>query len=172
LNTIYVDPKLPDRERRQHLFKGQLMIFSPTPSSLALVEHARSMIEGAFGDLDPETAQKDMAVEAYAKLLADLKPAFIHHPRSKECIQGMMTELGCDPAKTYFDVPRMRTSTSDNYLTSGIAYAFHPVAAQLVAPHLRGPIRQRDGDPPALLEPADQEQLVRLQLLSMECDGT
>ena len=27
---------------------------------------------------------------------------------------------------TYFDVPRLRTSTSDNYLTTGIAYAFHP----------------------------------------------
>src|SRR5436189_1263589 len=38
----------------------------------------------------------------------------------------MLTELGCDPEKAYFDVPRMRTSTSHGYLTSGIAYAFHP----------------------------------------------
>jgi hypothetical protein len=38
----------------------------------------------------------------------------------------MLRELGADPEKTYFDVPRMRTSTSDDYLTSGIAYAFHP----------------------------------------------
>jgi ectoine hydroxylase-related dioxygenase (phytanoyl-CoA dioxygenase family) len=37
----------------------------------------------------------------------------------------MLVELGCDADKTYFDVPRMRTSTSENYLTSGIAYAFH-----------------------------------------------
>jgi ectoine hydroxylase-related dioxygenase (phytanoyl-CoA dioxygenase family) len=28
--------------------------------------------------------------------------------------------------KTYFDVPRLRTATSDGYLTSGVAYAFHP----------------------------------------------
>src|SRR5581483_599991 len=31
-----------------------------------------------------------------------------------------------DLDKTYFDVPRMRTATSDDYLTTGIAYAFHP----------------------------------------------
>ena len=30
------------------------------------------------------------------------------------------------PPATYFDGPRMRTATSDGYLTSGIAYAFHP----------------------------------------------
>jgi len=34
--------------------------------------------------------------------------------------------VGCDLTKTYFDVPRLRTATSDNYLTSGLAYAFHP----------------------------------------------
>jgi hypothetical protein len=34
--------------------------------------------------------------------------------------------MGCNLEKTYFDVPKMRSSTSDNYLTTGIAYAWHP----------------------------------------------
>jgi ectoine hydroxylase-related dioxygenase (phytanoyl-CoA dioxygenase family) len=34
--------------------------------------------------------------------------------------------MGCDLNKTYFDVPKMRSSTSGNYLTTGIAYAWHP----------------------------------------------
>jgi hypothetical protein len=55
-----------------------------------------------------------------------LKPRFIHHPESKKLLQGMLRELGCDMEQTYFDVPRMRTSTSNDYLTTGIAYAFHP----------------------------------------------
>jgi ectoine hydroxylase-related dioxygenase (phytanoyl-CoA dioxygenase family) len=38
----------------------------------------------------------------------------------------MLSELGCDPGKTYFDVPRMRTAFPGEYLKSGIAYAFHP----------------------------------------------
>ena len=65
-------------------------------------------------------------MEEYAAILARLKPKFIHHPKSKECIQAILQELACDLDKTYFDVPRMRTSTSDGYLTTGIAYAWHP----------------------------------------------
>jgi hypothetical protein len=93
---------------------------------LALIEFARELISETFGSLDPETAQNEMPVEEFAKLLADLKPRFIHHPTSKERIQALLQEFGCDLGKTYFDVPRMRTATSDDYLTTGIAYAFHP----------------------------------------------
>ena len=85
-----------------------------------------AMIEEAFKGHDPELAQYDMPVEQYAEILSKLKPAFIHHPDSKKHITQMLEELGCDPDKVHFDVPRMRSSTSDNYLTSGIAYAFHP----------------------------------------------
>jgi hypothetical protein len=126
MNAIYIDSPLDDAARREQLYNGQLMVYSATPSATALIEHARALCEEAFGDLHPTTAQYQMGVEEYAALLSDLKPRFIHHPTSKECIQGMMRELGCDADNTYFDVPRMRTSTSDNFLTSGIAYAFHP----------------------------------------------
>ena len=67
-----------------------------------------------------------MSVEQYADILLKLKPGFIHHPESKRLIQDMFVEMGCDLERTYFDVPKMRSSTSDNYLTTGIAYAWHP----------------------------------------------
>jgi ectoine hydroxylase-related dioxygenase (phytanoyl-CoA dioxygenase family) len=67
-----------------------------------------------------------MKVEDFAALLGKLKPAFIHHPTSKELVRGIMEDLGADPARTYFDVPKMRSSTSDDYLTTGIALAFPP----------------------------------------------
>lgn len=101
-------------------------VYSKRASILAFVKLAKSMIEDAFGGLDPRTAQKNMAVERYASLLGKLKPAFIHHPESKRHLRNMLEDLGCDLEKTYFDVPRMRSSTSDNYLTSGIALAWHP----------------------------------------------
>jgi hypothetical protein len=126
MHSVLFDPKLDDAGRRQQIYDGQLVIYSPTPSSLALVKLARTLIEEAFGTLDPETAQYHMSVEAYAALLAKLKPAFIHHPEAKSCIQGILRDLAFDLGETYFDVPRMRTATSDDYLTSGIAYAFHP----------------------------------------------
>ena len=126
MTSIYLDAPMSDDARQEALYRGHLLVYSATPSSTAFVAFAHGMLCKAFGILDPETAQHHMSVEDYAALLADLKPKFIHHPRSKEFIQCILRELGCDVLKTYFDVPRMRSSTSDNYLTSGIAYAFHP----------------------------------------------
>jgi hypothetical protein len=126
MNTIIFDASVSDDLRREQLYGGQLFVYSPTPGSLGLVELARTLIREAFGALDPETAQYHMPAEDYAKVLADLKPAFIHHPESKAFIRQILLERGCDLEKTYFDVPRMRTATSDDYLTTGIAYAFHP----------------------------------------------
>src|SRR5713226_5777619 len=126
MNAILIDAPLTDAKRRELLYRGQLLVYSPTPSSLALVDFARKMAEEAFRPLNPETAQFHLTVERYAAILADLKPKFIHAPESKKCIQGILREVGADPEKTFFDVPRMRTSTSDDYLTVGIAYAFHP----------------------------------------------
>jgi hypothetical protein len=126
MNAILLDAQLADEQRRELLYRGQLLVYSPTPGSLALVDFARRMTEEAFHPHEPEMAQYRLPVDKYAAILAELKPKFIHAQRSKECIQGMLHELGFDPANTYFDVPRMRTSTSDEYLKTGIAYAFHP----------------------------------------------
>jgi hypothetical protein len=126
MNSAFFNAAIGDDARRQELYRGQLFVYSPTPSALRLVELARELIGEAFDRRNPELAQYDMPVEDYVALLADLKPRFIHHPRSKECIIGVLRELGCDLEKTYFDVPRLRTATSEDYLTSGIAYAFHP----------------------------------------------
>jgi hypothetical protein len=126
MNSIFVDLAATDKERRELLYQGQLLVCSPTPSSLELVKFARKMTEDAFHPLDPQTAQFHLPVERYAAILAELKPKFIHAPESKKYLQAMLRDLGADPDKTYFDVPRMRSSTSDSFLTTGIAYAFHP----------------------------------------------
>jgi hypothetical protein len=126
MNAVYVDPAFSDDERRDHLYNGQLIILSPTPSSKALCDFAYELLEDAFAPHDPELAQYEMSAEAYAQVLSDVKPTFIHHEESKRLIQGIFEETGVDLGKTYFDVPRLRTSTSDDFLTSGIAYAFHP----------------------------------------------
>jgi hypothetical protein len=125
MNSIFFDADVSDDVRRKRLYEGQLFVYSPTASSLAFCEFAREMTQQAFGSLEPATAQYSLPVEDYAAVLGELKPKFIHHPRSKECIRGILQELKCDMTKTYFDVPRLRTATSDDYLTSGIAYAFH-----------------------------------------------
>lgn len=126
MTAIHLDATMCDEERRRRLYAGELFMYSPTRESLALVEFAREMLEQAFAPHEPEMAQFSTSVEAYAKLLGDLKPRFIHHPECKQLLPALLARHGCDPQKTYFDVPRMRSSTSDEYLTTGIAYAFHP----------------------------------------------
>jgi len=126
MNAVFFDSKMCDDARRQALYGGELFVFSPTPSSLELVRFGRELVCAAFAPMDPETAQFSLPVEKYVEVLTRLKPQFIHHPKCKELLSGILRELGCDPAKTYFDVPRMRTATSNEYLTAGIAYAFHP----------------------------------------------
>lgn len=126
MNTIYFDSPVSDDVRREQLYNGQLFVFSPRLSTIAFCQFAREMIEQAFKGLAPRTAQHHLPVEQYAAILGELKPQFIHHPKSKEYLQAILTELGFDLDKTYFDVPRMRSSTSEGYLTTGIAYAWHP----------------------------------------------
>lgn len=126
MNSVFFDSTMNEAERRRRLYEGQLFVFSPRPSSLALCELAREMTEAAFKPLDPRDAQHKLPVEQYVAILAELKPRFIHDPRAKELIRKLLVDFGCDLAATYFDVPRLRTATHGGYLTSGIAYAFHP----------------------------------------------
>jgi len=124
--NIYVDSKLGDDERRAELYRGSIFVQPPSAIALKFCQFAKEMIEEAFRPLDPLKVHEQLPAEKCAEILAVLKPKFIHHPQSKQYIQGMLSEVGCDLSQTYFDVPRMRTAYPGDYLKSGIAYAFHP----------------------------------------------
>jgi len=125
-NTIYVDARMTDDQRRDHLYDGQLFVCSARETSLAFTDFARGMICEGFQCSDPTLAQFDMPVEEFVSVFAPMKPAFIHHPKTKKLIQEMLLDFGCDMENTYLDVPRLRAVTSDAYLTSGVGYAHHP----------------------------------------------
>lgn len=124
MHAVYVNANFTDDERRRRLYQGDLFVYSKSPGTDALCAFARELCEEMFAPYHPQEAQYHMPVEDYVAILAKLKPTFIHHPRSKELIQGILAEYGCDLEKTYFDVPRLRTATSDGYLTAGLGYVF------------------------------------------------
>jgi hypothetical protein len=126
MSAVHYDSPMSDAERRARLYAGDIFIFSPTPAALALVALAREMLEAAFGPIDPRDVHHHKSAEEVAAILADLKPRFIHHPACKQLIPRMMAERGVDLDRLYFDVPRMRSAYPSHFLTSGIAYAFHP----------------------------------------------
>lgn len=125
-STVYLDAPQSDDARRSLLFGGQIFLYSSRPSVAAFAAFARGLIEEAFGGLSPVRAQHEMDVEQFAALLGELKPKLIHHEESKRHVRAILEDFGCDPEQTYFDVPRLRSSTSDGYLTTGVAYAWHP----------------------------------------------
>lgn len=124
--TVYVDAAIGDDLRRERLFEGELFVYSPGTNSAALCALARDMSEEAFAPHDPPVAQDSMTAEDYAGILADLKPKFIHNPRCKELIAGLLADLGCDLDRTYFDVPRLRTMAHGEFMKAGLALQFHP----------------------------------------------
>jgi len=124
--AIYFDERISDDDRRQALYQGDLFVYSPIAASQELCSLGRAMIEKAFAPVDPRMADRQLSMEETAAILAKLKPEFIHHPECKILIPRIIRELGGDPERVYFDVPRLRSAYPAHYLTSGIAYAFHP----------------------------------------------
>jgi hypothetical protein len=123
--SIFFDARLSHEERRARLYAGGIFVFSETPGSHELVALARDMLETAFAPYDPRSVHEHKTPEEVASILSKLKPQFIHHPTCKILLSRILAEQGCDLEKTYFDVPRMRSAYPSNFLSSGIAYAFH-----------------------------------------------
>jgi hypothetical protein len=124
--NIYYASSMSDDERRRELYRGSLFLMPPSEHARRLCGLAHSLLEEAFQGYDPLRIHEHISAEECAAVLGELKPRFIHHPEAKAAILAMLTEAGCDPEKTYFDVPRLRTAFPGDYLKSGIAYAFHP----------------------------------------------
>ena len=124
--NILFDSRIDEPKRREQLYQGAVFVYSPSPAALKFCKFTQELVETAFRPHDPRKIQEYIPVERCVEILADLKPKFIHHRESKELIQGLLAERGCDLTKTYFDVPRLRTAFPSDYLASGIAYAFHP----------------------------------------------
>ncbi|MFZ2099483.1 MAG: hypothetical protein WAU86_02850 [Oricola sp.] len=124
--AVHFDPEVTDEDRRTQLYDGDIVILSPTPGSRALIELAREMLEEAFKPHDPRKIYEHMTAEEVAGILSVVKPNFIHHPECKKLIPQIMEEHGVDLDRLYFDVPRLRSAYPSGFLSSGIAYAFHP----------------------------------------------
>jgi hypothetical protein len=126
MSTVRFGARIDDDERRRMLYEGDVFVYEPTAATSRLCAFARELVEKAFAPHDPRSVHEALTVEQCVAILAELKPRFIHHPRSKELLAEILTDFGCDADETYFDVPRLRSAMPEDYLTSGIAYAFHP----------------------------------------------
>ena len=64
---LILNPAHADEQRRERVFKGDILIYNGLPGLMALVEHSKAMIAEAFAPHDPETAQYEMTVEEFIR---------------------------------------------------------------------------------------------------------
>jgi hypothetical protein len=124
MNDIILSFAGSDLERRKAIFAGRYLVSAASPATLALVEHARSMIRQTFQNLDPEQAQSSMDVAQFISRVGPLKSRFTNDGRTKELVRGILEEYGADLRRTCFDVPRMRVVPHSGYLSAGVSYAY------------------------------------------------
>jgi hypothetical protein len=122
--TLYLNRRVADDARRQSLFAGDFYLYTGLAGADALAQHAEDLVAAAFGDLDPERAQFEMGVDEFVARVGPLKSEFTNGQRTKELCQRFATELGVDPERTYFDIPRLRVIPADDYLTAGVSYNY------------------------------------------------
>ena len=122
--TLYLNRREPDDVRRERIFAGDFYLYAGLPASLALCRHAKAMVEEAFDGFDPERAQFTLSVEEFIARVGPLKSAYTNGQKTKELCQQLTEELGCDMDGTYFDLPRLRVVPSDNFLSTGVSYAY------------------------------------------------
>jgi hypothetical protein len=122
--AIYHNHPLDDHARRDHVFAGNILLYSRSPATAALADHAVAMIRAAFEPHPPQNAQHEIPVEDFVRRVGPLKTRFTNDLRTKELVRDLLCEFGCDPNDTYFDVPRLRVVPAGGYLSSGVSYAY------------------------------------------------
>jgi Phytanoyl-CoA dioxygenase (PhyH) len=129
MSTIpfYVNRWLKDDERREQVFAGALFLYSAPAASTRIVEWVRELVDEAFAATgDVRRAHQKLKQEEFAKIASPLKSRFTNDPRTKQLCQDLIAAMGCDPERTYFDLPRLRVSPPGDYLTTGVSYAYKP----------------------------------------------
>jgi hypothetical protein len=122
--TLYLNRQIADDLRRESLFAGNFFLYTGKAGASGLAQHAKDLIAETFGTADPERAQFDMTVDEFIAKVGPLKSEFTNGQRTKELCQQFALDLGVDPERTYFDIPRLRVIPAENFLTAGVSYNY------------------------------------------------
>src|SRR4051794_13795457 len=97
---------LPDEERRNQIFGGAFFLYTAPPEGLKLLEWARSLIGEAFSSVsNPRCAHRDLSIEKFTAAASGLKSRFTNDAKTKTLCQELISVMGVDTEKTYFDLP-------------------------------------------------------------------
>jgi len=125
MTPIYMNRALDDNTRRERIFGGAFFLYSAPTSGARMVEWARELIDAGFDSVaDPRLAHRELSVDQFAARAGPIKSRFTNDPVTKEICQRIITDMGADPERTYFDLPRLRIIPPSSYLSSGVSYNY------------------------------------------------
>lgn len=119
----FMDAEITDHERRRLLFAGNLFVYSPRSSTLALSAASRMTIETVLGP-DPVQAQQQLTKAVFAEQFRIAARSFSHNAVELAC--ATVADFGCDPDETFVGVPLLVATTGQNFFAYGFGAPQHP----------------------------------------------
>lgn len=123
---VYLNQCIGDPDQRRALFAGDIFFFSQLPATRAICDFALEIAREKFDTDTPETAFHHLEVLDFVRRVEATKKRFTNCQESKELLRDFGEQLGIDPAKYYFDPPRIRIVPNYEYLHAGVSYAYAP----------------------------------------------
>ncbi len=125
--TVYTSmgSELADGDRRESLFDGNLVVYAPRPSTLALIDLAHSTIEQMLG-ANPQWAQQRMSETEFAILFSGAERNFSHRHIAMELVSRVVIDFGCDAETTFINPPSLTAITGHGFLPHGLGGPQHP----------------------------------------------
>jgi hypothetical protein len=112
--------ELSDQDRRSSLFEGNLFVYPPRPSTLALSSVSRRILEHQFGP-DPAWAQQRMSEsESFNAASRGLSLVIL------ELASAIVADFGGDRTTTFVGSPTLAATTGHGFLAHGLGAAQHP----------------------------------------------
>lgn len=115
--------EVPDRDRRQSVFSGNLFVYSPRASSRALTDAARGRLEQFLG-AEPAWAQQRLSEAEFMTLFN----AAVRSLRASllDLAGAIVKEFGCDPESTFIGAVSLVAGTGFGFLAHGLGVPQHP----------------------------------------------
>jgi hypothetical protein len=120
-----LESELADDDRRASLFDGDLIVYGPRPSTLALADIAHMMIEQMLGT-NPQWAQQRLSETEFSVLFNGAERNFSHRHMTMELVSRVAVDLGCDPETTFISRPSITAITGHGFLSHGLGVPQHP----------------------------------------------
>ena len=117
--------EIADIDRRASIFDGDLVVYGPRLSTLALADLAHTIVEQMLGD-NPQWAQQRLSETEFTTLFRAAARNFSRQRRSMEVVSRLVEDFGCDPAATFIGQVSLSATTGHGFLPHGIGTPQHP----------------------------------------------